>query len=97
MFILISYDIANDKRRTKIAKALEGKGTRVQYSVFECELTAAQYKELKAKLLKLLQPGSKPTQPTDSIRCYRLCENCLQQVEIFGTGEVARDKMYYLV
>ena len=97
MFILISYDVANDRRRTKIAKALEGNGTRVQYSVFECELSAKQFTELKTKLLKFLQPRGKAIPPTDSIRCYRLCEGCLEQAEIFGSGELARDKMYYLV
>lgn len=43
MLYLISYDIAVDKRRTKIAKLLEGFGQRVQYSVFECDLTTKQY------------------------------------------------------
>ena len=42
MFILVSYDIPNDKRRLKVMKAVQDYGTRVQYSVFECELTAPQ-------------------------------------------------------
>lgn len=97
MFILISYDIANDKRRAKIAKALEGRGTRVQYSVFECELTRSQLTELKSKLQRLMAPPNSIPKPRDSIRFYRLCESCLQQIEIMGEGSVARDKMYYIV
>nr|WP_255372204.1 CRISPR-associated endonuclease Cas2 [Chlorobium sp. KB01] len=34
-FILVTYDIENDRRRTKIHKVLEGFGIAVQYSVFE--------------------------------------------------------------
>jgi CRISPR-associated protein Cas2 len=97
MFILISYDIANDKRRTKIAKALEGKGTRVQYSVFECQLTRKQLHELKTKLQRLMAPVNTIPKPTDSIRFYKLCESCLQEIEILGEGQVTRDKLYYIV
>ncbi len=33
--LLVSYDFANDKTRTKFSKFLEKYGRRVQYSVFE--------------------------------------------------------------
>jgi CRISPR-associated protein Cas2 len=32
MFWIVSYDIPNDKRRSKVAKILEGHGRRAQYS-----------------------------------------------------------------
>lgn len=35
--IIISYDISNDKLRTKFAKYLKRFGHRIQYSVFEIE------------------------------------------------------------
>src|SRR6185436_13646804 len=35
MLILVSYDIPDDRRRTKLANALKDFGERVQYSVFE--------------------------------------------------------------
>lgn len=35
--IVISYDIASDKLRTKLAKYLSRFGHRIQYSVFEIE------------------------------------------------------------
>ena len=47
MFYLISYDIPDDRRRSQLAKALKGFGTRVQYSVFEAHLSRNQYEELK--------------------------------------------------
>ena len=53
MLILVSYDIIDDYRRTKLAKKLLDWGQRVQYSVFECELTTAQFAEMKKKMPKL--------------------------------------------
>ena len=38
MFYLVSYDIPDDKRKTKLAKTIKDFGDRVQYSVFECLL-----------------------------------------------------------
>ncbi|MCA9742068.1 CRISPR-associated endonuclease Cas2, partial [candidate division KSB1 bacterium] len=38
MLLLVSYDIVDDKQRTKLAKRLQNYGQRVQYSVFECDL-----------------------------------------------------------
>ena len=41
-FVVIAYDIVDDKHRTKISKLLEGYGERVNYSVFECMLRHCQ-------------------------------------------------------
>jgi len=38
MLILVSYDVPDDRRRTKIAALLKDFGERVQYSVLECLL-----------------------------------------------------------
>ncbi|HHP7244558.1 MAG TPA: CRISPR-associated endonuclease Cas2, partial [Elainellaceae cyanobacterium] len=38
MLVLVVYDIANNRRRQKLSKLLEGYGRRVQESVFECFL-----------------------------------------------------------
>jgi CRISPR-associated protein Cas2 len=38
MLILVSYDVPDDRRRTRLAHALKDFGERVQYSVFECRL-----------------------------------------------------------
>jgi len=46
MMYLITYDIANDKRRKKLSDLLEGYGVRVNYSVFECELTQTKLERL---------------------------------------------------
>jgi CRISPR-associated endonuclease Cas2 len=38
MLFLVAYDIPDDGTRTEVANELENWGTRVQYSVFECDL-----------------------------------------------------------
>jgi len=47
VLIVISYDIADDKRRGRIFKALKNFGQWMQYSVFECELEKMQFLKLK--------------------------------------------------
>lgn len=76
---LISYDISDNRMRRKVAKELENYGVRVQYSVFECNLSAKQYQELYAKLIKIslnMQEGS--------IRIYSVCDNCRKKTVTIG-------------
>ncbi|NTV64740.1 MAG: CRISPR-associated endonuclease Cas2 [Oscillochloris sp.] len=81
MLYLISYDISNNKRRTKIAKLLEGFGQRVLESVFECDLEAQAYRILRRRIDWRLRPDE-----GDRLRIYRLCRSCAEQVEIIGSG-----------
>ena len=76
---VISYDITSDKRRRQVVKILEGLGYRVQYSVFECELSERQLKHLKTALKPYVKPKT-----NDSIRFYILCGECQKRVESLG-------------
>ena len=51
---MVSYDIADDKRRTRIFKTLHGYGDRVQYSVFFCELNQQELIKLRTRLTEAL-------------------------------------------
>ncbi|MFZ4394836.1 MAG: CRISPR-associated endonuclease Cas1 [Kiritimatiellia bacterium] len=44
---LVSYDVADDKRRTRVFKLLRDTGDRVQYSVFCCQLNPRELHALK--------------------------------------------------
>lgn len=85
-FILIVYDISNDKRRTKLHNALLDFGTPVQYSVFECLLTEKEQDKMKKKVMKVIRPKK------DQVRFYYLCANCLKQVEVTSGKEVLTDE-----
>jgi len=47
---LISYDISDDKRRTKVFHLLRDQGDHAQFSVFFCELTKMELLRLRAKI-----------------------------------------------
>ncbi|HIK11915.1 MAG TPA: CRISPR-associated endonuclease Cas2 [Oscillatoriaceae cyanobacterium M33_DOE_052] len=78
MNVVISYDVSEDKRRNKIHKVLKSYGQRVQYSVFECQLTDTQYAKLRSRLSKLIKPEE------DNIRFYSLCACCFGKVDRIG-------------
>jgi CRISPR-associated protein Cas2 len=91
MFTIICYDIVNDRRRTKVMQLLKGYGTRVQYSVFECYLSAQELARVGRQLRRLIDPTR------DSVRCYRLDAVAVERTQIVGIGRVTPDETYYLV
>ncbi|MCS6817927.1 MAG: CRISPR-associated endonuclease Cas2 [Blastocatellia bacterium] len=90
MFYIISYDISDDKRRTQVSEILKDFGTRVQYSVFECLLTEDQFLVLLRRLRSHIDPA------TDSLRCYRLCQGCVDEIIVEGRGDVTREEDVYI-
>jgi len=91
MLVVVSYDIADDRRRVRAARVLEGAGVRVLESVFECDLTEREWKRLRGKLMKVISVKE------DRVRVYFLCETCVAKTEIVGEGEVERTPGLYLV
>ena len=47
---LVCYDIADDKRLRRVFKTMRGWGDHLQFSVFEYQLTAADFVKLRADL-----------------------------------------------
>ncbi|HEX4229274.1 MAG TPA: CRISPR-associated endonuclease Cas2 [Bryobacteraceae bacterium] len=47
---LVCYDISDDKRLRKVFKIMRGYGDHLQFSVFECQLTAKDMVRLRAEL-----------------------------------------------
>jgi len=79
-FWLVCYDVRDNKRRTKLAKLMEQRCQRVQYSVFECPLdeeTLAGLMENRwVKVLNLSE---------DSLRAYPLTRTAKKQAKIYGS------------
>lgn len=48
---LIAYDIADPKRLRRVLKVMESYGTRLQYSVFLCDLTRAETLQWRTDIL----------------------------------------------
>jgi len=83
MLVVITYDVntetaAGRKRLRQIAKQCVNYGQRVQNSVFECIVDAAQCRTLQAKLLSIMNDEE------DSLRFYYLGYNYESKVQSFG-------------
>jgi CRISPR-associated protein Cas2 len=89
MMVLVSYDVStrNDvgcRRLRRVARLCENHGQRVQNSVFECLVDAAQWVVLRANLLLEADPAQ------DSLRFYFLGSEWKRRVEHVG-AKVAYD------
>ena len=85
MLVLITYDVntedaAGRKRLRQIAKQCVNYGQRVQNSVFECLLDAAQCRSLQAKLCAIMD------EERDSLRFYYLGDRYQTKIDHFGWG-----------
>lgn len=81
--IVVCYDVETatkegKSRLRKVSKACVNYGQRVQYSVFECNLTETLLHKLRTKLLDIMD------MKTDSLRIYYLHRRRDQFVEVHG-------------
>ena len=89
MLVLITYDVntqdSNGKKRLRnVAKQCENYGIRVQNSVFECIVDAAQCRELKHKLSQQIDAEK------DSLRFYYLGDKYKTKIEHIGAKETIK-------
>ncbi|MBS4728531.1 CRISPR-associated endonuclease Cas2 [Mycobacterium sp. SM1] len=84
-FVLVIYDIVDDKRRTCLAKILSGFGYRVQRSAFEAMLTKAQLVRLVKKIDRFSKEG-------DNIRIYKIRGDAA--VTFYGEGQLVSAQDY---
>ena len=85
MLIVVTYDIPNDRRRAKVAKNLLDYGERVQYSVFECDLSKKQIAQLQKELKALIDKEQ------DSVKIYMLCAECAANTKTMGKAQAPAD------
>jgi CRISPR-associated protein Cas2 len=84
MNILVTYDVgdteskAGQRRLRKVAIICKNFGQRVQFSVFECEISEAQFEAMKAQLLKTIDKS------LDNLRFYKLMGSRDRAVEAYG-------------
>lgn len=83
MEILVTYDVTTDtregrRRLQRVARVCQAFGQRVQKSVFECSLSAADVERLKRQLLEVIDESE------DSLRLYRLQEPREKHIHVMG-------------
>lgn len=91
MFVVVTYDITDDRRRLQVSDELQNFGARVNFSVFECHLEPENLSDLKQRLAEKIEPTE------DNVRYYILCDACLKKVEVQGKGQVTQDQGYTVV
>lgn len=78
MIYYIAYDISDTDARTKTAQLLENIGTRIQHSLFSCELAPAHLDDVFEQLSLLIDPEC------DSLHIYPVCHTCVQGIKVLG-------------
>jgi len=91
-FIVVCYDIPDDKRRTRLFKRLHQFGSPVQYSVFECLVDDKGLERLRQMVRRTIKPA------LDHVRYYHLCAACQTRIETTRAGvEAAHDADAFVV
>lgn len=83
LYVLVIYDIVDNKRRLKLSKFLQGYGFRIQKSAFEAVIEKKTYKKLMTKLPSYAMKE-------DSIRVYKIVDK--SQVTSFGKAVEPMDE-----
>lgn len=83
MLMLVTYDVKTDasggrRRLRRVARACLDYGQRVQNSVFECEVSPAQWVALRERLIREIDMDH------DSLRFYRLGAEGQKRIEHVG-------------
>ena len=83
MLLVVTYDVntaeaSGAQRLRQVAKLCERYGVRVQNSVFEVMVDAAQLTVLKSELQRAMEPEK------DSIRFYRLGNHHQNKIDVLG-------------
>lgn len=86
---VICYDVSDDARRLRVARALEKVAVRVQGSVFEWRTDAVAAARLGERLAPLIKPG-------DSLRIYHVPDAALRYSNAIGGAPLAEPGDYLL-
>ena len=86
MLILVTYDVssvekAGQRRLRRVAQACEDYGTRVQKSVFECQVGQKEWARLRDRLLSEIKMDE------DSLRFYFPDEKAVTRTEHHGVAK----------
>jgi CRISPR-associated protein Cas2 len=89
--VIIAYDVADDRRRYHLCKALERYGIRIQYSVFELSLKPKDLHKLVDHLTGLIDNTE------DRLLIMRLCGGCLSSMGRYGNMDSYSPKQTLII
>ena len=91
MRVIVAYDIGDDSRRLRVARALLAEGVRVQRSVFDCDLSARHLEELTARLSDLVDKRC------DVVQIFPQCNPCVSARIDIGQAHSQMDESFWIV
>lgn len=79
--LLVSYDITNNKTRTRFSKFLKKYGRRLQYSVFEVKNSQRVLQNILKEVEYLYK---QKFEKTDSVFIVNFCQACKKKIIRYG-------------
>ena len=90
--VVVTYDMADDRRRERLSTLLSGYGPRVQLSVFECMVrTKKEVKELRAKVRAIVDAEE------DQVRFYQIAAENMSRTYVVGAREIEERRDFWLI
>lgn len=89
--IVVSYDISNDKLRTRFSKYLSKFGHRLQYSVFEIDNSPRIIDNIVSDLKNKFE---KSFSQSDSVMIFKMSPSC--EILRFGYAENDEDDFFII-
>ena len=91
MFVIVVYDITDNKRRTKMFKAMKTLAHRFNSAPSKCILNEKGFQEIQEVIRKII------SRDKDKVRLYLLCNNCRNTITNVGTGQVTKERPVIIV
>ena len=90
--LVVTYDVADDTRRERLATLLSGYGPRVQLSVFECVVRSkAEIKELRARIHDVIN------REEDQVRLYDTGKDGANRTVVLGAREIEERRDFWII
>lgn len=88
---VVTYDISEDRVRSRAAALLGSYGDRVQKSVFSCHLDSDQFAYVVSKLSELIDPH------TDAVHLFRQCAPCDEALRFIGQARHYEPEPFWII
>jgi CRISPR-associated protein Cas2 len=92
MFVVVAYDISENKTRTKLHRTLRRFGDRVQFSVFACILTNEMFEQMHKEVAEVLE-----YKQVGRVRYYEICESCRRRTVTLGQAFTTTLRRAYII
>lgn len=91
MNMLITYDIANVRRLQRVARVMLDYGLRVQRSIFEVDVSPAQFRHLRERT------EAEMDFQEDGVKYFPLCKQCDYLWYVVGENQLYPDDSFQIL